>query len=148
MKRSAALAPLSREHHRALVFAWKLLRAGPGEAEDLTGRIPVMFQRDLEPHFQAEEESILDGLRHSKHIDLVSRTLAEHARLRALASPEGIRREGAPEAFAKLLIEHVRFEERELFPAAERFLGLADAEPADAQEREEGQPQGGGADGR
>jgi len=38
MKRAAALAPLSRDHHLALVVARELARAGPGQTEAARGR--------------------------------------------------------------------------------------------------------------
>ena len=124
MKRDPRLQGLSSEHHRGLVLARYVSRAcAAGRADaTLAGAVRQGFDRDLEPHFRAEEELLLPPLAAAGARDLVERTLREHATLRAhLGAAEC----GAPARLAEFaagLEEHIRFEERELFPAAEERL--------------------------
>jgi len=126
MKRHAALLQLSREHHTALKLARQArfaCDAGLDEAVAQAARsIREAFQQELEPHFQAEEDDLLPAMEAAGETDLVGRTLAEHAELRdlnrRLAEPDG----ETLGRFATLLNDHVRFEERQLFEAAQRML--------------------------
>lgn len=124
MRRSEALIELSREHHGALSLAQRArLVAGNGDAaavEGIAAKVGERFRTELLPHFEEEERWLLPLLRQQGETALAERTLAEHAELAQLA--ERLRlpsREGLL-AFADALTRHVRFEERELFPAAER----------------------------
>ena len=124
MKRDPRLRGLSSEHHQALVLARSL--TGPrGEwTLDDAARLRRRFATELEPHFRVEEELLLPALRRAGAVELVERTEADHAFLRervaALADDEADAR-----AFGERLRDHVRFEERELFPACERLLADA-----------------------
>ncbi len=125
MKRAAALVGLSREHHTALSLAQRARRAaaeGGAAAAAMAATASSCFQTELKPHFDEEEAWLLPALERAGEAALVARTLADHAGLTALAgrllAPGA--EPGTLRAFADSLIEHVRFEERELFPAAER----------------------------
>lgn len=126
MKRIPALQPLSREHHTALTLAKACERAVQSCDEDRVGktcqRILQAFSAELEPHFLVEEQSLLPLLREAGDRLLEQRTLEDHRRLRALL--EGLRQNDATalDSFGRLLMEHVRFEERELFPALEPLM--------------------------
>lgn len=113
-KRDARLRELSSEHHAALVWARRLRRG--------LDRQPMAerFARELEPHFAIEETILAPALRESGEHALVDRLLAEHATLRRLAAADD-----AHEAFGTALHDHVRFEERELFPRCEAVLADA-----------------------
>jgi iron-sulfur cluster repair protein YtfE (RIC family) len=120
MKRDPRLRGLSSEHHQALVLARALLAAADAGMcmEDLKSR----FQEELEPHFQVEERWLLPGLDAAGAHDLVARTLEDHAFLRSHVEAAQGGDRGAMAAFATRLQEHVRFEERTLFPACEELL--------------------------
>jgi len=126
MKRIPALQPLSREHHTALTLAKACERAAQSRDEERVGktcqRVLQAFSDELEPHFQIEEQSLLPLLRSAGNTALEQRTLEDHRQLRALLS--GLRRNDIETlgSFGKLLTEHVRFEERELFPAPEHLM--------------------------
>lgn len=124
MRRAAELQQLSREHHSALVLALRIERAAPGTpARDAVRRaLPELFRDQLEPHFAAEEGDVLPRLARAGEFALVERTLDEHDQLCRLAAPAAGGDEAALDAFAALLRAHVRFEESQLFPAAERLL--------------------------
>jgi iron-sulfur cluster repair protein YtfE (RIC family) len=124
MKRSLLLQPLSREHHAALKLALACVRAAQSDRAEMIGlacnHALTAFAEALEPHFQTEEDVLLPKLRAASQQLLVQRTLADHHALRALRA--GLQRQEAAALaeFGHLLTAHVRFEERELFPAVER----------------------------
>jgi hemerythrin-like domain-containing protein len=124
MKRHPVLQPLSDDHHRALILARRLRRlAASGDAvdlRDLSREVRRTFEADLAPHFAVEEEVLLPALRDAGVADPVDRTLDDHARIRALVA--GAWTDATVRALGALLERHVRFEERELFPAAEQVL--------------------------
>ena len=125
MKRHTALIQLSREHHVALVLAKRAIQGSESDPEavkHVAAEVARVFASDFEPHFQLEEKRLLPALMQAGQRKAVERTLAEHAELRALVGqgsinhPENLRR------FGHALAEHVRYEERELFPLAESVL--------------------------
>jgi len=128
MKRHTALIQHSRDHHHALKLA-RLARfaadsGSPEAIEQASRTIAEAFPRALEPHFQDEEAGLLPRLAAVGQNELVERTRDEHARLRELnhtltADPTDA---VAISAFAALLHDHVRFEERELFEIAQNLL--------------------------
>lgn len=123
MKRSEFLRPLSREHHTALSLAKACERAAQsGDAEavhEACRRVIRDFALELDRHFEVEERSLLPLLQSPETRPLVQRTLADHRHLRGLL--DDLRRNHAETLirFGKCLVDHVRFEERELFPALE-----------------------------
>lgn len=125
MKRDHRLRGLSSEHHHALVLARRVSRhaaewtAGAGEA------LRERFAAELAPHFAVEEDILLPALRAAGAGELVDRTLADHAALRGLCQRAADGDGESAAAFASRLTAHVRFEERELFPACERLLPAA-----------------------
>lgn len=123
MKRSPALQQLSREHHTALSLALRIAKAADDAARAaLMARVPGLFAAELEPHFLEEETRLLPQLAAAGETDLVERTLAEHADMRALVARIAAGETEALADFGRLLQAHVRFEERELFAVAEQRL--------------------------
>ena len=126
MKRSPFLQPLSREHHAALVLARACERAGrSGNADDVAAtcaRALREYAAQIEAHFDLEEQRLLPLLQGDAGQALVRRTLADHRALRALL--DGLRQNDAAALarFGETLAAHVRFEERELFPAIEAVM--------------------------
>ncbi len=128
MKRSAALEPLSHDHHEGLAFVARLRRARrTGEdSAPLAAEVAAFWREHLVPHFQEEEAFVLPILKDGA-APLAAQMVEEHRAIRALvettsATPDSW--DGLV-AFSDALAAHIRFEEREAFPAAER---LADAE--------------------
>lgn len=126
MKRNATLQPLSREHHTALTLAKACERAAQSGTAEQVGavcqRAIQAFANELEPHFQIEEQSLLPLLKNAEAQPLVRRTLADHLQLRALLKDLRQNDADALDSFGRCLSAHVRFEERELFPALESVL--------------------------
>lgn len=122
MKRAPELARLSRDHHQALVVAQALRRGGAGAREAFLS----YWSEHGERHFELEERVLLPAYaRHADPADpLVVRVLVDHVVIRreaqALAREEVTVERLA--ALGRLIDDHVRHEERQLFPAIERAL--------------------------
>ena len=138
MKRHPALLQLSREHHTALKLSRQArLAIESGNPADITASaraIAELFPGELEPHFQAEENDLLPALARVGESELVERTLAEHAELRALAGELAKAPNPATlQAFGTLLEQHVRFEERSLFETAQQHIYTNNTPPKEAE---------------
>jgi hemerythrin-like domain-containing protein len=130
VKRSEALAGLSRDHHQALFAAMRLKRATPDDAAQASAGFREYFERTGDRHFDAEETVLLPALPdEGDWAGLAARVRAEHRELRAagarLAAGEDVD-VGELHAFGAALEAHVRFEERELFPFLEQRLAEAE----------------------
>ena len=128
MKRDPHLLDLSRDHHHALVLARRAeTTAADGTAAEITStwsRIAEAFAADLAPHFEVEELYVLPPLDAAGQEDLARRTRSDHERMRSLLTSADDPRRRLRE-FGERLRQHVRFEEQELFPAAESILDAA-----------------------
>ena len=122
MKRTAELAPLSRDHHHALEHALKLRRASEDDVAAVVAAFLAFLVTDGRAHF-AQEEQLLAPQVPDDRADLVRRMQSEHEEILRGAEALG-RRPGVASAreLGELLSRHVRFEERELFPLLERRL--------------------------
>jgi iron-sulfur cluster repair protein YtfE (RIC family) len=127
MQRSEALAALSREHHHGLVVAQRLSRATPNGAAEARGEFLAFWSADGRHHFRAEEEVLLPAFAEHAPADheAVVRVLVEHVELRVRAGR--LAADPAPplEALHELgrrLHDHIRHEERVLFPLIEEAL--------------------------
>lgn len=127
MKRDAALASLSRDHHQALFVAQQLRRVTAETAADGRARFLEFWRGHGADHFRIEEDILLPAYAPygDSHHPLVARVLCDHVEIRgraaAVTSDDGV----TPEALQQLgtrLAEHVRLEERELFPLIEAAL--------------------------
>lgn len=127
MKRAEALRPLSREHLGALLAARKLRQAD--DVAVATAEFLAFWEKDGRRHFRIEEEVLLPGWAAYGELDRpgVARMLEEHVAVRreALRLEAGELSLDQIHAFGDLLHDHVRFEERELFAAAEAALDPA-----------------------
>lgn len=91
MKRRAALLRLSREHHAALVLTQRIERAGDAAATGaLMKSVPAIFRCELDPHFRAEESTLLPRLHAAGETELVERTLEDHGALRTARFVAGL----------------------------------------------------------
>ena len=129
MNRSTALQPLSHDHHQGLAFAARLRqahRAGESAAA-WAEAIGAFWREHLVPHFAEEEELVLPVLQGAA-TPVAQQLIREHEAIKAHVTALGetpVSWEDGLLVFADLLTAHIRFEEREAFPAAE---GLATAE--------------------
>jgi hemerythrin-like domain-containing protein len=124
MQRIEPLRRLSSEHHTGLVIARRAreLAREPHDARDAAwSDLRQRFADELEPHFKLEERGLLPALQAVGEAALVERTLAEHRAMRAMIEAGGCEELAA---FARLLTDHIRFEEKELFDTAQRVLDV------------------------
>jgi hypothetical protein len=121
------LRRLSAEHARWLA---QLARRPEGE-ETRASRLLALWEREILPHCRREEDVLVPELaRRVPEADAtVMFTLADHVALRRLARELREAKDGAREELAarleRRLAEHVAFEERTLFAAAQEQLGTA-----------------------
>ena len=129
MKRHPSLACLSRDHHHALVLARDARRFAAEHAQNPTAFIAELkrrFDAELAPHFAIEERELVGrSVACGEPLaSLAARVVADHEALRTLiASLEPPMLASQCQAFGERLEEHVRFEERDWFPALEAQLG-------------------------
>ncbi len=127
MKRSEALQQLSRDHHRALEAALKLRRATDAGAERARDEFLGFWHEHGALHFRIEEDVLLPGS--ARHVDptdpAVVRVLTDHVEIRRRAADLEGAAAPAPgdlNALGEMLNDHVRHEERVLFPMIEERL--------------------------
>ena len=84
MKRSRALASLSRDHHQALVIAQKLRRADVAGAEEARTAFLAYWSEHGSEHFRLEEELLLPAYaaHGDPHHPLVLEALGDHVAIR------------------------------------------------------------------
>lgn len=127
------MIPLARDHHEALLLAVRLqqgkqalLKLWSHDPEFQARYVVTFFDQHLVKHFRAEEEALfpLAALHISKARDTVQRLIEDH---KTIALSVGRFRSGTREfleqeliAFGRLLEEHVRLEDRVLFPLIEQ----------------------------
>jgi hemerythrin-like domain-containing protein len=140
MKRHPSLHPLSQHHHFALIQALQMRRACEAPAEKRAAAVERQAEKFIAfwhktgiVHFREEEEVLLPAYARHTRLDQdagVMRLLADHAEIRAAVQDFEQRRAKklpieaeAMARLAKLLHDHVRLEENEVFPRIERALG-------------------------
>ena len=128
MKRSAALAALSRDHHHALEAALRLRRADVADLDAAVAHLQTFWQARGRRHFEIEERLILPALPQTDADwrEAAARVRDEHARIRAAVDALATGADEAPleaaHGLGQRLRDHVRFEERHLFGLLEARL--------------------------
>jgi len=134
------LHPLSQHHHFALIQALEMRRAAESPVnmravavEKQAAKFIRFWRKAGHVHFREEEEVLLPA--YARHVRLdqdaeVIRMLADHAEIRAAVLDIEQRLEaktpiqaGEIARLGKLLHDHVRLEENEIFPRIEKALG-------------------------
>lgn len=131
MKRDPALVSLSRDHHQALAVALRLRRATAETATEARTDALRFWSTAGRAHFRLEEEVLLPAFaRHGDaHHPLVARALCDHVSIRQRM--DSLAHDQSPELsrlheLGKILSDHVRLEERELFVLIEHTLPATD----------------------
>jgi hemerythrin HHE cation binding domain-containing protein len=149
MKRDPALISLSRDHHQALSAAQNLRRARRETRDQARALFLEYWEVHGRAHFRSEEEVLLPTYagHGDAHHPLVARVLCEHVAIRRRV--DILARSPSPTVadlheLGAQLADHVRLEERELFPLIEHVMPPAElAALADALERVESAPNDG-----
>ncbi|MBL0183412.1 MAG: hemerythrin domain-containing protein [Chitinophagaceae bacterium] len=125
MKRLEALAPLSREHHTSLILAQLLKKDAPaykGLPETIEGKADYaqqQFEKEIKGHFEKEE--LMLGIAkdcNEAFSRLAEEIKKEHKELTALflSLDTKINQANRMEELGRKLEDHIRKEERVLFP--------------------------------
>lgn len=134
MKRHPSIHPLSRDHHEGLLLCWNIGEARKKEAgEAREAALRAAFENFLRewrgwlPSHFLEEEKWLPRL--LSDAALLRRLSQDHRQIASLAAQLASRSSAAVEEerlaeFASALHDHIRWEERVLFPAIEREADL------------------------
>lgn len=125
IKRNSQLLPVSREHHFGLLFCWKI-RQGIIKSvavERMLHYVRFFFEGHLDAHFEEEERLLFID----KADALVQSAINQHTALRGqiqglLLSDAGTVSREQLSRLTDDLDEHIRFEERILFPHLEQAL--------------------------
>ncbi|AMM52585.1 hypothetical protein TH61_17295 [Rufibacter sp. DG15C] len=132
-KRAKSLVPLSREHHFGLLFCWKL-RQGlklNTQLEVMRAYVRYFWDTVLKSHC-LEEEWLLARLLPQDH-EVLQRLKEEHRLIEELIR---LIQEGSPKnkelfkVLEKDLTDHIRWEERELFPHLQALVPADELELA------------------
>ena len=140
--RHPSLTPLSHDHHHGLALALRCRKQSLGQlkpmgAEGLRLRAAEFrefFDKQLVPHFRAEEEILFPLMRAAapESAALLDDLLRDHETLR-----QGVKALAAGTGVSKLIFDlgdllerHIRREERELFPLFEQHVESSRAEAA------------------
>ena len=124
IKRNEHIKKLSQEHHLSLLFCWKIRQGLKMNVptERICEYVTYFWQQHLQPHFREEEKVLFVPLKDKP----VQRAINEHKRIRqqiedlANYSENNVHKRLAE--LAGMVDDHVRYEERELFPRLERKL--------------------------
>ncbi len=127
MKRHKSLHPLSREHHTGLVFAKRLKESDETTASKVKEEFYDYWEKDLKIHFRKEEEILFPFLfgHFSFEEPEIRDFFLQHAEIRKMIFEENSSLESLHK-LGKLINDHIRFEENELFPLIESRLSEED----------------------
>lgn len=123
IKRNENIVILSREHHHGLLFAWKLRQGLSAKVEPtrMAKYVAYFWNTHLVEHFREEESLLFSELQHA----LVSKAVGQHTAINTLVHRILVDEKGSVDAYgnlADLIADHIRFEERELFPYLEAVI--------------------------
>lgn len=124
IKRNENIVKLSRDHHASLLFCWKLRQGVKHhiEVDRMVNYVTYFWTEHFAPHFGEEEKFLFAPLRDDK----ILRAIDDHKKIKEFI--EALRSTGLNGKEEKLLQladtvdEHVRYEERILFPHLELAL--------------------------
>jgi hemerythrin-like domain-containing protein len=126
LKRSEELQPLSRQHHNGLLFCLLLQKGISREAdvEVMKDFVQHFWYKDLLHHFELEER-YLDPLKNQYSVlepDLI-RMMNEHYEVKNIINEISLNPTyRSIDELRKQLDDHIRFEERHLFPLIEQTI--------------------------
>jgi Hemerythrin HHE cation binding domain len=123
IKRSKQLTPLSKDHHDGLLFAWKIRQGLKYDADTnvIAEYVQWFWKNHLREHFREEEQILAPHLPADN--ELLKQMMEEHQEIEAMIHiTENISDEAMLKQLADAIDDHIRFEERQLFPYAEKVI--------------------------
>jgi iron-sulfur cluster repair protein YtfE (RIC family) len=125
IKRNEHILQLSRDHHFTLLFSWKLVQGVKNkiESERIKKYVDYFWHNDMQAHFREEEEILFPLIKG----DQVEKAALDHEQIKKqvykiLSEDDQEQVYKYLTSLADLIITHVRYEERVLFPYLEQIL--------------------------
>jgi len=132
MKRHPALYQLSHDHHQGLILAQQLKKKAPqykGMPSTLDGKKEytiTFYKTELMKHFEDEENILFPSvMKRNNEVDrIVEEVISEHRKIELLINDLKAKDDVADllDELGRLLENHIRKEERKLFPKLEGIL--------------------------
>lgn len=127
MTRNKNILYISRDHHFGLMFCWKVRQGVKRKVERARIRkyVAYFWENYFQPHFQEESQFLLskvnDPMSHKAHRQhlAIEQLIAEVITAGESQQPDDLKK------LADLVNQHIRFEEKELFPHLEQTLNEA-----------------------
>ena len=124
IRRNRNIVKLSQDHHASLLFCWKLRQGIKRHTaiDRMVNYVQYFWAQHFSPHFKEEEELLYSVIKDAK----VQRAIDDHQKIKLLINdllhPELKERADQLSGLADTVDEHVRYEERILFPHLETEL--------------------------
>lgn len=128
MKRAAQLQPLSREHHQGLVIS-RHAKECANDVEEIAKHWTALtdyINKNMTNHFKVEDDLMLAKLEPYRHshpqvAEVIDQIADQHNKLYQLIESQSLSAAQVQE-LGSVLYDHIRFEERELFPLVQQIL--------------------------
>jgi hypothetical protein len=123
IKRSKQLTPLSKDHHDGLLFAWKIKQGLKNDTDIklIAQYVQWFWKNHLQEHFREEEQILAPHLPQDN--GLLKQMIDDHYEIESMVHiNENIADETLLLNLAQAIDDHIRFEERQLFPYAEKVI--------------------------
>lgn len=123
IRRNEHIVKLSKDHHLTLLFCWKIRHGLKFKIEPMRIKkyVQYFWKHHMQPHFQQEETILFAPIKD----EAVQRALREHTQIAEQIKNLNTGVNSVPEqlsSLADMVDNHVRYEERELFPHLEQVL--------------------------
>ncbi len=124
IKRNENIVKLSKDHHATLLFCWKIRQGVKQHAstERMIKYAQYFWDHHFSSHFKEEEEFLFEPLKDEK----VQKAIDDHQKIKTfineISFPGTENQEDILLELADMVEEHVRYEERILFPHLENEL--------------------------
>jgi hemerythrin-like domain-containing protein len=125
LRRNENIIPFSKDHHTTLLFCWKIKQGIKVSADPATLKkyVSYFWKDHMEPHFREEEEILFSPL-----VDeMVQKAIADHHKIKDQVNKivflDGDAALPELSLLSDMVDDHVRYEERQLFPHLEQTLG-------------------------
>lgn len=137
MKRDKNLVPLSHDHHHGLILSQILkedtppYRGLPSSPEGINEYALEFYNKELKKHFKKEEEILLPVCKgKDENLDeQLNKMTADHKEIKKLFSEMKKKTDvKLMDTTGEKLGEHIRFEERKLFPLIQKILNQKELE--------------------
>lgn len=135
-KRHPSLVSLSHDHHHGLALALRLRQGDKAllndgwthDRREQATHLQKFYQEELRPHFASEEQVLFPAMKEHipQSVALIDSLVRQHREMedliRTISSAGTVDPGGLLVSFGEILEQHIRLEERELFPMYEAVM--------------------------